>query len=57
MAMLDAILCPEWRFRWYSFNARWAEGERMGSMRNGHGDSFFAPFDGHGCFLAADREA
>jgi hypothetical protein len=23
MAMLDAILSPEWQFRYYSFNAAW----------------------------------
>jgi hypothetical protein len=51
MAMLDAILSPEWQFRFYSFNSRWAKGEQMGSMRNGHGDDFFALFNGHGCFL------
>ena len=33
MAMLDAVLCPEWQFRYYSFNAAWAAGEQMGSMR------------------------
>ncbi len=51
MAMLDAILCRNWQFRFYSFNSRWAEGEQMGSMRNGQGDDFFALFNEHGCFL------
>jgi hypothetical protein len=51
MAMLDAILCPEWEFRFYSFNARWSTGEQMGSMRNGQGDQFFAMFNSAGCFL------
>jgi hypothetical protein len=51
MALLDAILCREWQFRFYSFNSRWARGEQMGSMRNGHGDDFFALFNAHGCFL------
>ena len=31
MAMLDAILMPEWEYRYYSFNAQWGEGETMGS--------------------------
>src|SRR5215468_6883104 len=51
VAMLDAILMPEWERRYYSFNARWGEGEMMGSMRDGSGDEFFALFNGHGAFL------
>lgn len=51
MAMLDAILSPEWEYRYYSFNAGWREGEQMGSMWNGGGDEFFALFIQHGCFL------
>ena len=42
MAMLDAILMPEWEYRYYSFNALWGEGEMMGSMRDGAGDEFLA---------------
>jgi hypothetical protein len=51
MAMLDAILSPEWEYRMYSFNSKWAKGEEMGSMRNGSGDDLFALFTQHGCFL------
>jgi hypothetical protein len=51
LALLDAILCRDWQFRFYSFNAHWARGEQMGSMRNGQGDDFFALFNAHGCFL------
>lgn len=51
MAMLDAILCREWQFRYYSFNTTWAAGEQMGSMRNGSGDEFFAYFGSAGCWL------
>jgi hypothetical protein len=51
MAMLDAILCPEWQYRYYSFNALWSEGEQMGSMRNGSGDGYFAHFGPVGCWL------
>ena len=42
LAMLDAVLSPEWEFRYYSFNSRWADGEMMASMRNGSGDHWFA---------------
>jgi hypothetical protein len=51
MATLDAILCPEWQYRYHSFNRKWAEGEEMGSMRNGSGDDFFAHFSSAGCWL------
>ena len=51
MAMLDAVLSPEWQFRYYSFSSKWAKGEQLGSMRNGCGDELFALFNKHGCFL------
>lgn len=51
MAMLDAILCPEWPFRYYSFDAAWGAGELMGSMRDGCGDHLFAHFGPAGCWL------
>jgi hypothetical protein len=51
MALLDAILSPDWEYRWYSFNAKWSKGEQMGSMRNGSGDDLFALFTKDGCFL------
>jgi hypothetical protein len=51
LAMLDAVLSPDWQGRYYSFNARWSEGEQMGSMRNGCGDDLFALFNAAGCFL------
>jgi hypothetical protein len=44
LAMLDAILSPEWQYRYYSFNSAWSENELMASMRNGSGDHWFAIF-------------
>jgi hypothetical protein len=44
LAMLDAILSPEWQYRYYSFNSAWADSEMMASMRNGSGDYWFALF-------------
>jgi hypothetical protein len=64
IAMLDAIICPEWEFRYYSFKSKWAEGQEMASMRNGCGDEWFILFDSNGaaikgfaheCALARDR--
>ena len=51
LAMLDAILCPDWDFRYYSFNCRWGAGEEMASMRDGSGDEWFLLFDAHGAAL------
>jgi len=42
LAMLDAILSPEWQYRYYSFDSHWADGEMMASMRDGSGDLWFA---------------
>ncbi len=51
LAVLDAILSPQWERRFYSFNAHWSECEQLGSMRNGTGDDFFALFNPAGCLL------
>jgi hypothetical protein len=51
LAMLDAILSPEWDNRYYSFNSKWDEGEMMASMRNGSGDEYFILFDSHGAIM------
>jgi hypothetical protein len=53
LALVDAILCREWEFRYYSFNGAWdaAAGQRLGSMRDGHGDEWFAVFQAEGVFL------
>lgn len=49
--MLDAILCPDWEYRYHSFNSMWAEGEAMGSMRNGSGDHYFILFSQAGAIV------
>lgn len=51
LATLDAIVSPEWEYRYYSFNARWGDGELMGSMRNGSGDELFVLFNAAGAFI------
>jgi hypothetical protein len=51
LAMLDAIVCPDWDMRYYSFNSDWGEGELMASMRNGSGDHWFALFNKAGVVL------
>jgi len=41
IALLEAIICPEWEYRYYSYNSNWGKGEEMASMRNGSGDEWF----------------
>jgi hypothetical protein len=53
IAMLDAILSPEWDYRYFSFNSKWDESklERMASMRNGSGDEYFLIFSPQGAIM------
>ena len=44
MAMLEAVLNPEWAYRSYAFNAHWSATETMASMHNGSGDEFSIVF-------------
>jgi hypothetical protein len=50
-AMLDAILCPDWESRYFSFNARWNKQTMMASMQNGAGDDYFMTFSSAGAIL------
>lgn len=51
LAVLDAIMSPEWWYRYYSFDPAWAPGERMASMRNGSGDHWNMIFSDAGAAL------
>jgi hypothetical protein len=51
LAMLDAIMSPDWESRYYSFNSKWGEGEVMASMRDGSGDEYFILFNPHGVIV------
>ncbi len=51
LAMLDAIVSPEWESRYYSFNSRWAAGQELASMSNGSGDDYFIVFTADGAFI------
>lgn len=57
LAMLDAIMSPEWEDRYYSFNSQWDAGEMMASMRNGSGDEYFILFGPHGARLFIQSES
>ena len=51
LAALDSILCPEWEYRYFSFNASWAPGESLSSMRNGEGDDWLILFSDQGAIV------
>jgi hypothetical protein len=51
LAMLDAILSPDWEGRYYSLNAGWADGQEMASMRNGSGDEYSIVFSAAGAYV------
>jgi hypothetical protein len=51
VAMLEAIVSPDWEYRYYSFDSTWGAGEMMASMRNGSGDEYFILFDKHGAAI------
>ncbi|WP_394828108.1 hypothetical protein [Pendulispora albinea] len=54
LATLDAILCAERQYRYYSFNRRWNPSdpaEMMASMRDGCGDEFFILFSPAGAAI------
>lgn len=48
LAMLDAILMPDWDLRYFSFNSKWGAGEMMSSMKDGEGSEFFFLFNADG---------
>ena len=45
LAMLDAILEPQWELRYHSFDALWAKGQQTAWMRDGSGDNYVILFD------------
>ncbi len=53
MAMLDAIIMPEWQDRYYSFETDLLPDDSVsiGSMRNGSGDDLHAIFGRAGCLI------
>lgn len=51
LAMLDAILCPEWEYRYHGHDARWAPGHEVTSMRNGSGDGYWIVFSPAGVLV------
>jgi hypothetical protein len=51
ISLLDAIICQDWEYRYYSYNAQWGEGEEFFEMRNGQGEHLLILFRQDGCVL------
>ncbi|MER6346076.1 hypothetical protein ACWC10_22635 [Streptomyces sp. NPDC001595] len=51
LATLDAVLSPEWDARFHSFDAHWAEGEQLASMRDGMGSGYAIVFSAAGAYV------
>ncbi|WTB88641.1 hypothetical protein OIE99_10480 [Streptomyces cellulosae] len=51
LAILDAVLSPEWESRRHFFDARWSGTESMASMRNGSGDEYSVVFSDAGAYV------
>ncbi|WP_372337864.1 transposase [Streptomyces sp. MK5] len=50
MAVLDAIMSPDWESRFYSFDSRWSPAEEMASMRDGCGNDYSIVFSQAGAY-------
>jgi hypothetical protein len=48
ISALEAIICPEWEYRYYSYQKDWSETEEFCEMRNGQGDQMLIIFCGNG---------
>lgn len=58
LAVLEAVLSPEWADRHHSFDDRWSAKEAMASMRNGAGDEYSIVFSAAGAYICGfDHES
>lgn len=51
ISVLDAIICQEWQYRYYSFYSEWGPNEQCLQMRNGSGDDIHILFLPEGCAI------
>ncbi|KHD11346.1 hypothetical protein PN36_20455 [Candidatus Thiomargarita nelsonii] len=58
LALADAIIQPEWEYRYFSYNSKWSDTEEMGSFRDGSGGEWFflssGQFAGYKCLSPED---
>ena len=51
LAVLDAIVCADWEYRYFCFDEEFGPGQALASMRNGSGDEYSITFTSDGAFL------
>jgi hypothetical protein len=51
VSVLDAVLCPEKEYRYFTYNSSWDETEEVLEMRNGEGDHIIVLFRPDGCCI------
>jgi rhamnogalacturonyl hydrolase YesR len=51
ISVLDAIMCQEWQYRYYSYQSEWDTNEQCFQMRNGSGDEMHILFREDGCAI------
>jgi hypothetical protein len=51
VSVLDAILCQDWEFRYFSYQSDWAEYEEFCEIRNSSGDHTLILFREDGCVI------
>jgi hypothetical protein len=51
LSVLDAIISPEWEYRYYSYQSKWSDNEEFCEMRNGQGDHMLILFRDEGCVI------
>ncbi|SEO21868.1 hypothetical protein [Actinacidiphila rubida] len=51
LAVLEAVLSPDWESRYCSFDDHWSEEESMASMRDGSGNEYAIVFSAAGAYV------
>lgn len=51
IAALEAIICPEWEYRYYSYQKEWSPEEECCEMRDGQGDQMLILFSPKGAVI------
>ncbi len=51
ISVIEAIICEDWLYRYYSYDSNWAEQEEFCEMKNGEGDSLQILFRADGCVI------
>lgn len=51
LALLDAIICPEVQYRYFTYDPAFAAGQHVAAMRNGEGDHWYLHLSGAGAII------